>query len=118
MFLEKRRLKNLEITFETWWDRYSEATMRQQEYSVLVLRQDTVLLSAIRKWKNKTKALPAIRFRNLNLKKRTFESWREGLPNARLENQSVRDYRVRILKEVMMKWKRATKTKQTLRAAA
>lgn len=92
--------------------------MQHQEYEVLVSRQDTVLLSSIRKWKNKTKALPAIRFRNSHLKKAAFDSWRSALPRAILDHQSMRQYRARILGEALKKWVVATKTKQTLRAAA
>ena len=73
---------------DQWYDRYVDATLREKEYEVLLLRQRKVTLLVFTHWKAQVKALPAIHLDHARRKMLAFSCWREKLPLARLAHNA------------------------------
>ncbi|PWN50649.1 hypothetical protein IE53DRAFT_387029 [Violaceomyces palustris] len=116
--IAERRSELLAKAWQAWRDRYVEAILRPLEFEAMVRRQDYAIGRILDKWKARTKALPAIQFRNARIKSKAIRTWKKALPGARMLRNS-KEYETRtLLTKAFSHWCLVLKTRHQLQAAA
>ncbi|TKY89472.1 hypothetical protein EX895_002003 [Sporisorium graminicola] len=112
------RKKLLATTWDAWRDKHKEFALATQEYEMLMRRHQLSQRWALNTWKSQTLLLPAIRMRNISLKRMALQQWKQRLPAAQLSNQAAKMDRARLLHPSWRTWRDNLKLKRQLRAAA
>lgn len=117
-FLAQHRKQVMHRVIEQWYDRYMEATMREQELNALLQRQEAAKRSVLAHWKARTRCLPAVQLDHARLKSHAFYRWHELLPFARLRRTALEHDRLVMQAKAFDHWLYVAKAKRAFRAAA
>ena len=117
-FLRDKRSRVLASAWEKWYDHYADAVLRPVEYEAMLRRQALVKAQVLSKWQARTRSLPAIQFRNQQLRLTTIAKWKQALPRALAARKAVEVDRRTVLSGMLAKWISGAKTRQQMRAAA
>lgn len=118
VFLEKTRKRIQTALWATWYDKLQDRLLRPAEYQVLMMRKGVAQAAVMKRWVTQTRILPAIRFRNLTLKRQALEHWAAQYPRAQLARAGREHDRRTLLAQSWKAWKGAVRDRQTWRAAA
>jgi tRNA U55 pseudouridine synthase TruB len=117
-FLENKSQRIKTTVWATWYDKLQDQLLRPAEYQVLMMRKEVAQAAVMKRWVAQTRILPAIRFRNLTLKRQALEHWASQYPRAQLVRTGREHDRRTLLAQCWKAWKGAVRDRQTWRAAA
>jgi len=104
--------------WEQWRGRLTEERLRVPESEMQRRLVMNLTFKVFMTWQSKTKVLPAIQMRSMNLRRQAWTHWRALMPKAIRARQAREFEHDRVLRQALLRWKEVWKSKTEMRSMA